>query len=226
MAVSKSICVSSPKPTGKRFRDLTGLKYGHLAVDAYHGARRTASSVKHYWSCICRCGRAGVVISGANLKRPNATCGCRKNALSRQRLLRHGETTCARVSKEYGIWRNMLNRCRNESDLAYRDYGGRGIKVCRRWWKFENFLSDMGRCPPLRSLDRLDNDGPYSPQNCAWRTQKQQCRNRRSNRTITYNGETLCVAEWAERLGLEYGTLLFRVSNWPLEKVMTMPKLR
>ena len=103
--------------------------------------------------------------------------------------------------------------------------GARGISVCERWHRFENFLADMGEPKPGQSLERIDNHGNYEPGNCKWATRSEQGRNKRNNRLVTYQGETLCVAEWAERRGLKYLTLYMRLfaSGWDVERALNTP---
>jgi hypothetical protein len=127
-------------------------------------------------------------------------------------------------SRPYGIWRSMKERCLNKNSPAWRHYGGRGITVCDRWMEFENFYADMGDPPAGMELDRIDNDGPYTKENCRWATIKQQGRNRRTNRMITFRGETKCVTEWAESLGMRPSALIHRLDKgWPVEEAMTAP---
>jgi len=111
----------------------------------------------------------------------------------------HGQT----CSFEYISWIGMFQRCNNPNDRGYSNYGGRGIKVCDRWFQsFENFLADMGKKPtPSHTIDRIDNDGNYTPENCRWATMQEQCRNRRNNRRITFQGKTLCIIEWLKLQG-------------------------
>lgn len=138
-------------------------------------------------------------------------------------LVTHGMS----YSPIYRIWRAMLNRCENPNVVAYRDYGGRGIIVCERWRTFENFYADMGERPEGRSLDRIDNDGPYSPANCRWASRSEQSRNRRDRRKITVLGETKTIAEWAETSGLRLGTIWARLDKgWSELAAVTTPKLR
>lgn len=104
----------------------------------------------------------------------------------------------------------MRQRCQNKDAVAFEHYGARGISVCDRWEVFENFLSDMGWPPDGATLERIDNDGGYCPENCKWGTRKEQVRNRRVTVMYTHNNETLSLSEWAERFNLPYRTLWHR----------------
>jgi len=118
----------------------------------------------------------------------------------------------------------MLRRCHNPHCDNYANYGGRGITVCERWLTLEQFLEDMGTRPSSEhSIERRDNDGNYEPSNCYWATPKEQARNRRNNRMLTYNGRTLCVAEWAEELGIVPNRIHNRLQlGWSDEKIITV----
>jgi len=127
---------------------------------------------------------------------------------------------------EYRAWQQMVRRCTVSDHPAYPDYGGRGITVCDRWLNsVEAFVGDMGRRPsPKHELDRIDNDGPYSPDNCRWVTRKKNCRNRRSNRILTYRGESKTLAEWCELLDLPRDTVRKRlVAGWPIGRALETP---
>lgn len=119
----------------------------------------------------------------------------------------------------------MLNRCYDERDAGYPNYGARGIVVCDRWREsFSNFLEDMGERPSGMTLDRFDNDKPYSKENCRWATKRQQIRNRRITWRIEYQRQTKPVAEWAEIVGIDYYVLKDRLrKGWPVEKAMSQP---
>jgi hypothetical protein len=127
------------------------------------------------------------------------------------------------MTPEYAIWRAAIHRCASPKAPAYANYGGRGISVCERWQDFLYFLSDMGRRPSYdHQLDRIDNDGDYEPGNCRWATPKQNSRNRRGNRMVTFRGETLTVAAWCERTGLRTSTLVARLNaGWSAEDALT-----
>jgi hypothetical protein len=121
-------------------------------------------------------------------------------------------------------WRAMKTRCRNPNSSAFYLYGARGIKVCDRWLKFAPFLEDMGQPPPGHTLDRIDNNGPYAPENCRWATTLVQQNNTRRSRKIEYQGRTQTVAQWARELGLSRGRVMGRLqSGWSVVDALTRP---
>lgn len=132
---------------------------------------------------------------------------------------RHGNTVHGgkrrngRALPEYIVWCGMRKRCNNSKDERYPDYGGRGIKVCERWNDFALFLADMGNRPIGATIDRIDNDGPYSPHNCRWADRIEQANNSRKNRFYTWHGQTKTEAQWARELGMHRGTLRSRLER-------------
>jgi hypothetical protein len=128
-----------------------------------------------------------------------------------------------RYTKTYEAWHSMKDRCLNPRHSAWREYGGRGIAVCERWLRFENFLEDMGEAPAGTTLDRVDNEGGYRPGNCRWATVKEQARNRRSNRLVTFEAVTKTLAEWCEELSLDYTLTWQRLyeMGWSVERALT-----
>lgn len=140
----------------------------------------------------------------------------------------HGEAGHGRETPEWRCWRGMRERCIHPQHRQYSDYGGRGITICDAWLhSYEQFLADVGRKPtPAHSIDRIDVNGNYEPGNVRWSTSGEQQRNTRSNRLETYNGETLCLADWADRTGIRSGTILARLNRgWSVERSLTIPPL-
>lgn len=140
---------------------------------------------------------------------------------SRRLHTTHGQTAGGH-SPEYRVWSHMRRRCGDPGHKNYALYGGRGIKVCARWEAdFAAFLSDMGPRPRGTSLDRIDTNRGYEPGNCRWATQKEQTRNKRTNRLVTFRGETKCIGEWAEIFSKPYMWLWYRLvkRGWNMERV-------
>ena len=125
-------------------------------------------------------------------------------------------------TRAHNSWSDMLKRCRNKKSFAFKDYGGRGITVCERWKKFENFLEDMGDPPTKMTLERINVNGNYEPKNCRWATRMEQGKNKRNNSFITFNGETKHLAEWAREKKMWHGTIRNRINKgWSIEKVFS-----
>lgn len=146
------------------------------------------------------------------------------------RPFKHCSIACRRTGKalhpaEYSVWRGMRNRCENPKEPSYKRYGGRGIAVCERWLKFENFFADMGAHPSsAHSIGRKDNNGPYSPDNCEWVTQVEQCNNTSRNVLLTFNGRTQSISQWSRELKLGQGALISRLRRgWSVEAALTFP---
>lgn len=124
---------------------------------------------------------------------------------------------------EFAVWQRMIRRCYEPQADSYPFYGARGISVCTRWREsFQSFLNDVGPRPsPRHSIERINNDGNYEPDNVRWATHIEQCRNRRSTRLYTYKGQTRCIKEWAAIVGLKTGTLQWRLNHgWSIEQAL------
>ena len=163
--------------------DMVGKKCGHLDVLADAGPDKRG---QRQFLCRCICGNT-VTVSGNKLRNGHTkSCGCLVVAALAERCLVHGCARRGALTPEHISWDSMLARCSNPRNDAYADYGGRGIAVCARWQKFENFLADMGLRPSQKhSIDRINNDGNYEPGNCRWATPTQQARNHRTRKDNT-----------------------------------------
>ena len=204
------------------FLDVAGLKFGRwAAIEIDKSAQSVRRSATH-WICRCECGQLGSVALHSLRSGGSKSCGCRRDEMIAVGMGRkHG---LAR-SKAYTALQNAIKRCTNPKSVGWSRYGGRGIKICQRWLDSpENFVNDMGNPPPGMTLERVNLDGDYEPSNCIWATRTHQARNRRSNRLITFGGQTKCVAEWSEITGLPVYAIINRLNGkWSAEETLTLP---
>lgn len=198
-------------------QDLTGGLFGRLTVTSFSHKDKFGLPV---WNVLCSCGKEKQV-SSTNLRGSTKSCGCLRRESSANRLTTHGLS----LTKTYKIWKGMISRCYYPMATGYANYGGRGIKVCDSWRdSYQNFLSDMGECEDGFSINRIDFDGPYSPDNCTWSDIKTQNTNKRNNREVTHLGETLCISDWAVRLGVQEASIRRRLDmGWSDEKSIATP---
>lgn len=195
------------KPTACTFKDREGQRYGRLTAVTFGGDR---GGIRH-WICRCDCGRWRVVISRHLTSGAIQTCGCSR-----------GNTT--RIGKlSRRAWQSMKSRCLKPERKDYKDYGARGISICDRWMDFENFFADMGGPPTTRhSLERIDNSRGYGPDNCKWATRKEQNRNKRSNRLLSYDGKTQCLSAWSDEYGIGTSTIMKRIKlGWTVDRALS-----
>lgn len=211
---------------GSTPENLAGQTFERLHVLKQVG-RTKHGNIK--WECRCSCGNITIVSAGDLKKRHTMSCGCRRREVSAARQRTHGESktrTGIPASSEYQTWASIIQRCTNLNNPNYKNYGGRGITICKRWLKFENFLADMGRRPSSKhTIERKDNEGPYSSSNCKWATRMEQGNNKRNNRLITHDGQTRTLSEWARTTGIQGRTLGMRLDSlgWSVEKTLTTP---
>lgn len=185
------------------YENLLGHKYGRLTVIRYYEKRKRQSSpgYKHYWLCKCDCGNEKVVEAYSLKTGRIRSCGC----LNIERITKHN----MRHTRLHEIWHGMKNRCKNSSCVGYKDYGGRGIKVCNEWQEFIPFAEwalNNGYSDNL-TIDRIDVDGNYEPSNCRWATMKEQGNNRRNNRRVIYHGVSYTISELSDKTNVPYSKL-------------------
>lgn len=199
-------------------KNLVGMKFGRLTVISRAENHVTPSGgTKAQWNCECECGNH-VIVTTCNLTTGNSkSCGCYGDEIRKTSSITHNQ----RHSRLYGVWSNIKDRCYNESSGCYKNYGGRGICMCDEWkdsfesfslWAYGNGYdpsADRFKC----TIDRIDVNGMYCPDNCRWVDQKTQSNNRRNTFYITTNEETHTLSEWSDITGIKYHTLFARINK-------------
>ena len=209
---------------GKLKQDLTGLRFGRLTV-----IERGENSLdnKPRWKCRCDCGNE-CLIYGSSLTSANTkSCGCLRREIGYEKNYTHGESK----SRLYSVWNMMKQRCNDPNHKHYKNYGGRGISVCQEWEesyeKFRDWAIENGYDPKANrgetTIDRMDNNGNYCPENCRIADWKTQTRNTRRNHYLTYNGKTQTFGEWENETGIYRMTIRNRIkSGWSVEEALTI----
>lgn len=197
-----------------------GKRYGRLIVLG-------PSDVPECWLFRCDCGTERAVRKYQVIKGGIVSCGCRNREILAANWGKR-KTHGMRDAPEYACWHGMRARCLEpEGGQNYPHYGAHGITVCERWISsFENFYADMGPRPsPDHSIDRIDSSQGYFPANCRWATDYEQCRNRRSNINVEYDGQTMCMKDAAKAAGIRYETVLGRIKRhaWSVEQALAIP---
>lgn len=211
-------------PARKKHQVEIGVKFGRWTVvgrsDRINSHRR-----KCYFFCVCECGKQVELERSSLTSGKSKSCGC---SLEGRPLHYGGSRNQSRTRAYYNTWINMIRRCGVPTAAGYDLYGGRGIKVCPRWRdSIDAFVEDMGPRPDGTSLDRIDSDGDYEPNNCRWATALQQGRNRRNNRIIEHDGISRTVSEWAVITGIKFNTITNRLSRgWSVARALTVPPIQ
>lgn len=213
----ETIDISNRKGNG--FNDLTGKKFGRLTV---LGLSEKKSGRKSYWVCECDCGNKKLVRSDSLKRGQVQSCGCLKKEQNKTNLDRttHGDTPTGEHKRLWEIWQGIKQRTSNPNNKSYARYGGRGISVCEEWrenyvnfrdWALNNGYSDN------LTIERIDVNGDYCPENCRWATVKEQCNNRRTNVLIEWNGKTQNIERWSEETGIPYKILHDRYRRYGIK---------
>jgi hypothetical protein len=199
---------------------LIGQRFGRLVVLAETANRHPNGSI--YWLCRCDCNGTRCIVVTSNLRRGSTkSCGCLKKEFEKRlgtRPITHGMSG----TSTYRSWCAMMRRCYDHGYKDYPYYGGRGITVCERWHRFENFYADMGERPEGMTLDRVDVNRQYNKSNCRWASRTTQMNNTTRNRWLTYEGTTMTMSEWAKVTGISYTVLRARLNmlHWSLGRAL------
>jgi hypothetical protein len=203
-----------------KFIDRTGQVFGRLTV-LYRVESNTKKGTK--WACQCECGNVKNILSDNLISGTTKSCGCWKTELHTT----HGfsQLTTKEEQGTYHVWESMRQRILNRKHKAYKNYGGRGITIDSRWETFAGFLADMGVRPAGHSIERIDNDGPYSPGNCKWATRKEQDSNMQKTRLVEYLGKKVTLSELSKITGINLSRLRHRcvVQGLSVEDTIRMP---
>lgn len=209
---------------GGTFKDLSEMLSGRLRVLEFAGRDKFGNST---WRCECDCGSVIVVVAAKLLSktRPTRSCGCLQREMTAEKN-RKNATHRDTHSLEYHSWKGMKQRCTNENDLGYKDYGGRGITVCQRWLdSYEAFREDMGKSPSSdHSIERVEVNGNYEPSNCIWATMRVQNRNTRRTQRFVYNGSLMSLPDLCDMAGKAKPTVSGRLKRgWSIEEALETP---
>jgi len=197
--------------------NMVGKRYGKLLVSEYAGIRGKAQHAT--WVCLCDCGNTTTAV-GSYIRAGRITsCGCNgvKTRFSSESLTTHGMSK----TRTYHIWQGIIARTTRKTNKSHL-YFDKGITVCDEWKSFDAFLKDMGEAPDGLSIDRINSNLGYSPENCRWATAEQQANNTSRNKLLTAFGKTMTLAAWAKSLNIKPNTLLYRIKRkWPIEKALS-----
>jgi len=198
--------------------DHSGKTYGRLTV--LH--RSVNIDDRAAWSCLCECGNIKIIRSTSLVKGDTLSCGC----FMREQVSCSNKTHGLTKTPEYKAWISIKSRCYASKTDSYMRYGGRGIRVCKRWLhSFEHFLEDIGERPnKSHSIDRINNDGDYAPDNCRWATTHEQNNNKSNTYIIKLGCRAHSRSEWSIITGINYNTICSRLkAGWPIERALTTP---
>ena len=212
------------KPISKHVKNIEGMRFGKLIVEKYIGIRKRQA----IWLCKCDCGNETYTVARQLLSCGTLSCGCIQLQAAHDTCMKRNVTHgFSKKDPLYFIWKNMRYRCFNPNNKSYKNYGGRGITICKEWEDytiFKKWAVSNGYNPKL-SIDRIDNDGDYCPENCRWVTRKIQNNNKRSNVFLSYKGKTYSPKELAKIKNIPVHRIYDRrCAGWTDEKIITYPE--
>lgn len=202
------------------FVDITGQKFGRLTVLSVHQSSHPGSRTK--WLCQCECGNTTIVTISRLRNGKTKSCGCLRKETCRKNFTIHGSYKLPL----HAVWNTMLSRCNNKNSSSYLDYGGRGISVCEEWHKYELFEAwafSHGYISGL-TIERVNNEKGYNPENCIWISKRQQARNKRNTRYLSFNGVSKSVLDWSDEVGISTSTIYARIRmGWSIKDALSKP---
>lgn len=203
------------------FRDLTGQRFGRLLVKHFANFDTHHSTM---WVCLCDCGKTHIASRNNLTSGHTKSCGCLAREIESAQMTKHG----GKKTRLYNIWCSIKTRCYNKNCEAYINYGGRGISVCKEWKNDFNMFREWAMCNGYSSklsIDRINNNKGYCPNNCRWVTRKEQNNNKRDNRIVEFNGQKHTLAQWCKELGLKYHVVYLRIyrHKWDIARALTTP---
>lgn len=195
--------------TGRKIKNLAGKTFGKLTVI---GLSSMEKKRRVLWECLCECGSIKAIRQDALVRNASKSCGCLHRDITRRQFTKHEGAPTTNYKSEYNAWRGLIERCENPCHKAYKNYGGRGISVCKEWkHSFKLFFEHIGPKPSKdHSIDRIDNDKPYQPGNVKWSTWHEQASNKRNNIFLNFEGEIKTLTDWASELKVSKTALWWR----------------
>lgn len=201
------------------FKEIAGQRFGRL-VALERIRKEKNGKLKTFWVCQCDCGKKVELRIDLLNENGAKSCGCIKDEKLRERVYKHGMAN----TPTYTVWEGIIGRCNNPKNYQYSYYGGRGIKVCERWLDFQNFFTDMSEKPEGLTIDRIDVNGDYCPENCRWVDMKTQSNNRRNNHLIECDGVIKTLQQWSDETGIHIATIDRRLElGWSIHDALHTP---
>lgn len=202
-------------------KDISGQTFNRWTVIGYDYG---SSKKEARWVCKCACGDYKSVSGSSLRKKTSKSCGCLKGEIA-SKIGKQTKTHGLSGHRVYNLYQSMVNRCHSPNHISYKNYGAKGVRVCDRWLNsFESFIEDMGVPNPNDSIDRINNNLGYHPDNCRWVGKEKQNRNKSNNIKLTFSGRTMNMADWAREINIGISTLYARYkAGWSDDRIISTP---